>query len=1036
MFQPRNNLIDPEHRRLQTTAPETDKTLSGFNEWKRKFELGHGSINSLKIPDLPPPSPPPTTKVFPDETVEKDPTPAGSTSSAPAAKPAASKPAPILPPPPSSTTIESPLTAAPLESSLDDVEEEPTVALSEVQPRPYFTREYSPPADLEVPPWVPVDNYRPAQTPVSPPPSLMPLTSAYPSELPPLPPLPLASKRRRLANSDPQPDMFQLSSSLAINPVSKDLSHSTKCVLTCDWKIAMEELRHIRAMDKIKAKKAEGRWSLRQPKKARAPPIAKAHWDYLLEEMEWMRTDFSEERRWKVVQAREFAYEVVEWHLASSDERKALMVGGRGWGESNKVPIPGHSGKRRLQEVATQEAEDDDVEMLVGQEGDLPGEGEASRVLESMDEMKEQEQARLAKKDEDAKIAKASETEGEADADGEDDADGEEETIEASGSAQVGLSEIDAVKTESDASVKPPRRLSNPLVINGITIDKRFSSRDDLVATRKPVLDAPLAAATINLETLPKPAPVSDVDSKALPASPDSPPSFTDLFPELASYDGPSPPEEQEQARRPEGGSSRIAHTSRLMDIRPTFVSTLQPAKNLRNGHWDVHDGPYYEPLQNPTIPNIPVITASSTLFHGVHKRSLNSLQPHDMTKPSAHHLRHQHPWSTEEDQCLVRLVEMYPFNWELIAESYNLEMVMVPVEKRGAYECWERWYYAYGEGKNKPRPDALPPPGSAALNAGNNTPVPQSAVSTPGIPSAIPSPARPPQSATAIGGISVPSLPTPLGEGLPDGAPPPPGMSKREKQQAKPKYEGTKRSIRHQAIYDAVKRLNRRREAAKVKSYKDNAQRKIINVHESHVAFTSDTSSTPWELVEAKYQRDMQMAQQRQQRAIQEQQRALAMRQQQAMLLAQQQQQQGQMRPPMQQQGQQMPPNMPNMTPRVGPNGQPLPKLTPNQQQLLNGAVGPNGQALPPMPPTPQQQQQILNAVAQMNNGNGSPRMGPNGQPIQGLAPSQQQLLNAVALASAARHQQKQRQQNGAVSGQGTPQMGMHPPPRPPQQG
>lgn len=187
----------------------------------------------------------------------------------------------------------------------------------------------------------------------------------------------------------------------------------------------MDEMRHVRAMERIEAKKAENRWSLRQPKKARGPGVPKSHWDYMLEEMEWMRTDFAEERRWKVVEAREIAYQVVEWHLASPEEKKTLMVGGRGWGECRNVPIPGNTGKRKEVTVEV-EAEDEDVEMLVGQEGELDGEGEANRVLESIDEMRGNEKERESRPEEPRETDNINQNTGEeVDAEGETDADGE-----------------------------------------------------------------------------------------------------------------------------------------------------------------------------------------------------------------------------------------------------------------------------------------------------------------------------------------------------------------------------------------------------------------------------------------------------------------------------------------------------------------------------------------------------------------------------------------------------------------------------------
>lgn len=145
-------------------------------------------------------------------------------------------------------------------------------------------------------------------------------------------------------------------------------------------------------------------------------------------------------------------------------------------------------------------------------------------------------------------------------------------------------------------------------------------------------------------------------------------------------------------------------------------------------------------------------------------------------------------------------------------------------------------------------------------------------------------------------------------------------------------------------------------------------------------MSFPHVAASTPWELVEAKYQRDVQIAQQRQQRAMQEQQRQLAIRQQQAMMSAQQ---QAQMRPP------NMPnvTNMPNAQPiRMGPNGQPMPNMAPSQQQLLNAVAAAT--------------------AANRQNANGTVQGNPNVRPmpaVQGQSPQvqQQMLLQAQQMAA-----------------------------------
>ncbi len=164
-----------------------------------------------------------------------------------------------------------------------------TASLIGIQPtrRSFFG--YSLPPRFDPPEWVPLDNYRPAPGPTASPPGIsMPLQTQYASDLPPLPPVPQRQAKRHRRSSkaeDRKTDLFRLQVAYSLNPVSGALAKSSKCVLTGDWRVAQQEMRHVRAMERIEAKKSDGRWSLRQPKKPRGPAVRKARWDYLLEEM-------------------------------------------------------------------------------------------------------------------------------------------------------------------------------------------------------------------------------------------------------------------------------------------------------------------------------------------------------------------------------------------------------------------------------------------------------------------------------------------------------------------------------------------------------------------------------------------------------------------------------------------------------------------------------------------------------------------------------------------------------------------------------
>lgn len=377
----------------------------------------------------------------------------------------------------------------------------------------------------------------------------------------------------------------------------------------------------------------------------------------------------------------------------------------------------------------------------------------------------------------------------------------------------------------------------------GLVIHKRFANVEELLTARKPVLDVDVEEGTAVVDSIlgkRSDPPQSDIEEEIL-----TPPTLTDLFPDLGFYTGPAPPEDGRIHKRMDEGqtnSHRIAHTSRLLDIRPVFVSSLQPAKNHANGTWDLHDGLWFEdPKGSTDIPD-EVVSSSWGVISGRSYRPVNPRLAPAVPVPSGQQIRHQHVWTEEEDAILLRLVATYPFNWQLISDTLNSDLTVIPTDRPSAYDCWDRYHWTYGDGKGRPRPEpkaivpaavkgaqtpVVPPSATAqsststpAGTAGGATPAPSSAVP----PSAGPSgrPAQTPSGQqTPGGGISVPTLPSQNGtDGLPEGAPPPPGMSKRDAKQAgKNKYEGTKKSIRHQVLFDSMRRLVRRREQAKQKT-------------------------------------------------------------------------------------------------------------------------------------------------------------------------------------------------------------------------
>jgi len=104
----------------------------------------------------------------------------------------------------------------------------------------------------------------------------------------------------------------------------------------------------------------------------------------------------------------------------------------------------------------------------------------------------------------------------------------------------------------------------------------------------------------------------------------------------------------------------------------------------------------------------------SVDLFEG--NRPSASLPPKDGKK------RSEHIWSTDEDSLLKTLVDRYPNNWLLVADSFNSSRVTISTDKRSPWECFERWNSRFGSGQrfhpdvNSPaNVESTPPPASTS---------------------------------------------------------------------------------------------------------------------------------------------------------------------------------------------------------------------------------------------------------------------------------------------------------------------------------
>lgn len=68
--------------------------------------------------------------------------------------------------------------------------------------------------------------------------------------------------------------------------------------------IVMRARHEAEVMKAISELRKEGLWGASRLPKVREPARIKTHWDYLLEEMQWLATDFANEKKWKINAAR------------------------------------------------------------------------------------------------------------------------------------------------------------------------------------------------------------------------------------------------------------------------------------------------------------------------------------------------------------------------------------------------------------------------------------------------------------------------------------------------------------------------------------------------------------------------------------------------------------------------------------------------------------------------------------------------------------------------------------------------------------
>ena len=102
-----------------------------------------------------------------------------------------------------------------------------------------------------------------------------------------------------------------------------------KTLNTSDMYTDFNERQACQVLNRIHELQSSHRWSLRQAQRSVEPNRPVTHWDVLLGQMKWMRTDFREERKWKMASAKYLADACAYWFTSSEEERRSLRVRAR-----------------------------------------------------------------------------------------------------------------------------------------------------------------------------------------------------------------------------------------------------------------------------------------------------------------------------------------------------------------------------------------------------------------------------------------------------------------------------------------------------------------------------------------------------------------------------------------------------------------------------------------------------------------------------------------------------------------------------------
>ncbi|KAG8726016.1 chromatin modification- protein VID21, partial [Ceratobasidium sp. 414] len=176
--------------------------------------------------------------------------------------------------------------------------------------------------------------------------------------------------------------------------------------------------------------------------------------------------------------------------------------------------------------------------------------------------------------------------------------------------------------------------------------------------------------------------------------------------------------------------AGKLAHASRLFDVKPVLVSVLEPARHLFKGKWvgldevpAVEDGKDVGAVRQGTVFPGNYLFASERepedkqLRRRPDSGMIHPIPAHVPPAPRDAAARLERiNWTNEDDALIKTICDAYPNNWTLSADLFNSSGVTIKPDARTAWDCYEGFQARSGF----PVEIALPSPGGT-LNRKDN---------------------------------------------------------------------------------------------------------------------------------------------------------------------------------------------------------------------------------------------------------------------------------------------------------------------------